>query len=175
MDLSSARPIYLDYAATTPVDPRVVQQMVPFLYEHFGNPASRSHAYGWTAEEAVEIARKNVAALVGADPREIAWTSGATESNNLAIKGAAQFHRAKGRHLITLKTEHKAVLDTMRELERDGFEVSYLDVQPDGLLDLDVLRQALRPDTLLVSVMYVNNEIGVIQDVAAIGTPCWSR
>jgi cysteine desulfurase len=172
MDLSSARPIYLDYAATTPVDPRVVQQMVPFLYEHFGNPASRSHAYGWTAEEAVEIARKNVAALVGADPREIAWTSGATESNNLAIKGAAQFHRAKGRHLITLKTEHKAVLDTMRELERDGFEVSYLDVQPDGLLDLDVLRQALRPDTLLVSVMYVNNEIGVIQDVAAIGRLC---
>ena len=172
MDLSSARPIYLDYAATTPVDPRVVQQMVPFLYEHFGNPASRSHAYGWTAEEAVEIARKNVAALVGADPREIAWTSGATESNNLAIKGAAQFHRAKGRHLITLKTEHKAVLDTMRELEREGFEVSYLDVQPDGLLDLDVLRQALRPDTLLVSVMYVNNEIGVIQDVAAIGRLC---
>ena len=172
MDLSSARPIYLDYAATTPVDPRVVQQMVPFLYEHFGNPASRSHAYGWTAEEAVELARKNVAALVGADPREIAWTSGATESNNLAIKGAAQFHRAKGRHLITLKTEHKAVLDTMRELERDGFEVSYLDVQPDGLLDLDVLRQALRPDTLLVSVMYVNNEIGVIQDVAAIGRLC---
>jgi cysteine desulfurase len=172
MDLSSARPIYLDYAATTPVDPRVVQQMVPFLYEHFGNPASRSHAYGWTAEEAVEIARKNVAALVGADPREIAWTSGATESNNLAIKGAAQFHRAKGRHLITLKTDHKAVLDTMRELEREGFEVSYLDVQPDGLLDLDVLRQALRPDTLLVSVMYVNNEIGVIQDVAAIGRLC---
>jgi cysteine desulfurase len=175
MDLSSAKPIYLDYAATTPVDPRVVQQMVPFLYEQFGNPASRSHAYGWAAEEAVEIARENVAALIGADPREIAWTSGATESNNLAIKGAAQFHRGKGRHLITLKTEHKAVLDTMRELEREGFEVSYLDVQPDGLLDIETLKAALRPDTLLVSVMYVNNEIGVIQDVAAIGRLCRER
>jgi cysteine desulfurase len=148
---------------------------VPYLYEQFGNPASRSHAYGWAAEEAVEIARENVAALIGADPREIAWTSGATESNNLAIKGAAQFHQAKGRHLITLRTEHKAVLDTMRELERAGFEVTTLDVQPDGLLDLDVLRAALRPDTILVSVMYVNNEIGVIQDIPAIGALCRER
>jgi len=175
MDLPSTQPIYLDYAATTPVDPRVVQRMVPYLYEQFGNPASRSHAYGWAAEEAVEIAREQVAALIGADPREIVWTSGATESNNLAIKGAAQFHRARGRHLVTLKTEHKAVLDTLRELERDGFEVSYLDVQADGLLDLGVLEAALRPDTLLVSVMAVNNEIGVIQDIAAIGALCRAR
>ena len=175
MDLPSAKPIYLDYAATTPVDPRVVQQMVPYLYEQFGNPASRSHAYGWAAEEAVEIAREHVAALIGADPREIVWTSGATESNNLAIKGAAQFHQGKGRHLVTLKTEHKAVLDTMRELERDGFEVSTLDVQGNGLLDLEVLKAALRPDTLLVSVMYVNNEIGVIQDIPAIGALCRAR
>ncbi len=172
MDLPTAKPIYLDYAATTPVDPRVVQQMVPFLYEQFGNPASRSHAYGWAAEEAVEIAREQVAALIGADPREIVWTSGATESNNLAIKGAAQFHKARGRHLITVKTEHKAVLDTMRELEREGFEVSTLDVQEDGLLDLEVLKAALRPDTILVSVMYVNNEIGVIQDIPVIGALC---
>jgi cysteine desulfurase len=169
------KPIYLDYAATTPVDPRVVQRMVPYLYEQFGNPASRSHAYGWAAEEAVEIARENVAALIGADPREIAWTSGATESNNLAIKGAAQFHQGKGRHLITLKTEHKSVLDTMRELERTGFEVTYLDVQANGLLDIEVLKAALRPDTILVSTMLVNNEIGVIQDVAAIGALCRSR
>jgi cysteine desulfurase len=175
MDLTRTKPIYLDYAATTPVDPRVVQQMVPFLFENFGNPASRSHAYGWAAEEAVEIAREQVAALIGADPREIAFTSGATESNNLAIKGAAQFHQAKGKHLITVKTEHKAVLDTMRELERDGFEVSYLDVQEAGLLDLAVLQAALRPDTTLVSVMHVNNEIGVIQDIAAIGALCRSR
>jgi len=175
MDLPTDKPIYLDYAATTPVDPRVVQQMLPFLYERFGNPASRSHAYGWAAEEAVEIAREHVAALIGADPREIVWTSGATESNNLAIKGAAQFHQGKGRHLITVKTEHKAVLDTMRELERAGFEVSYLDVQGDGLLDLEVLKAALRPDTLLVSVMYVNNEIGVIQDIPAIGALCRQR
>ena len=175
MDPHTAKPIYLDYAATTPVDPRVVQQMLPWLYEQFGNPASRSHAYGWAAEEAVELAREQVAQLIGADPREIAWTSGATESNNLAIKGAAQFHRAKGQHLITLKTEHKAVLDTMRELERAGFEVSYLDVQGDGLLDLEVLKAALRPDTILVSVMAVNNEIGVIQDIAAIGALCRSR
>jgi cysteine desulfurase len=175
MDLSAAKPIYLDYAATTPVDPRVVDCMVPYLYEQFGNPASRSHAYGWAAEEAVEIARENVAALIGADPREIAWTSGATESNNLAIKGAAHFHQAKGRHLITLSTEHKAVLDTMRELERVGFEVTTLDVQPDGLLDLAVLRAAIRPDTTLVSVMYVNNEIGVIQDIPAIGALCRER
>ncbi|MBI5268054.1 MAG: aminotransferase class V-fold PLP-dependent enzyme, partial [Burkholderiales bacterium] len=175
MALSTTKPIYLDYAATTPVDPRVVQQMVPFLYEQFGNPASRSHAYGWAAEEAVEIAREHVAALIGADPREIVWTSGATESNNLAIKGAAMFHRAKGKHLVTLKTEHKAVLDTMRELEREGFEVTYLDVMGNGLVDLDVLTAALRPDTILVSVMYVNNEIGVIQDIPAIGALCRAR
>jgi cysteine desulfurase len=175
MDLPSTKPIYLDYAATTPVDRRVVQQMLPYLTEQYGNPASRSHAYGWAAEEAVEIAREHIASLIGADPREIAFTSGATESNNLAIKGAAQFHRAKGKHLITVKTEHKAVLDTMRELERDGFEVSYLDVQEDGLLDLAVLQAALRPDTILVSVMLVNNEIGVIQDIAAIGTLCRAR
>jgi cysteine desulfurase len=175
MDLPSTKPIYLDYAATTPVDRRVVQQMLPYLSELYGNPASRSHAYGWAAEEAVEIARENVAALIGADPREIAFTSGATESNNLAIKGAAQFHRAKGKHLITVKTEHKAVLDTMRELERDGFEVSYLDVEEDGLLDLAVLEAALRPDTILASVMLVNNEIGVIQDIAAIGKLCRAR
>jgi cysteine desulfurase len=175
MDLQAVKPIYLDYAATTPVDRRVAQQMWPYLVEQFGNPASRSHAYGWAAEEAVEIARENVAALIGADPREIAWTSGATESNNLAIKGAAHFHQGKGRHLITVKTEHKAVLDTMRELEREGFEVTTLDVQADGLLDIDVLKAALRPDTTLVSVMWVNNEIGVIQDVAAIGALCRSR
>ena len=175
MDLSASKPIYLDYAATTPVDPRVVQQMVPFLYEQFGNPASRSHAYGWAAEEAVEIARERVAALIGADPREIVWTSGATESNNLAIKGAAQFHQGKGKHLVTVKTEHKAVLDTMRELERQGFEVTYLDVQEDGLLDLDKLKAALRPDTILVSVMFVNNEIGVIQDIPTIGAMCRER
>jgi cysteine desulfurase len=176
MDLKlDAKPIYLDYAATTPVDPRVVHAMVPYLYEQFGNPASRSHAYGWAAEEAVEIAREHVAKLIGADPREIVWTSGATESNNLAIKGAAQFHAGKGKHLITVKTEHKAVLDTMRELERVGFEVSYLDVQDNGLLDMEVLKAAIRPDTILVSVMFVNNEIGVVQDVAAIGALCRSK
>jgi len=175
MDMKASKPIYLDYAATTPVDPRVAQTMVPYLYEQFGNPASRSHAYGWAAEEAVEIARERVAALIGADPREIVWTSGATESNNLAIKGAAQFHQSKGRHLITVKTEHKAVLDTMRELERVGFEVTYLDVQADGLLSLDALKAALRADTILVSVMYVNNEIGVIQDIPAIGALCRER
>ena len=173
--MDSAKPIYLDYAATTPVDPRVVQQMVPYLYQQFGNPASRSHAYGWAAEEAVEIAREHVAALINADPREIVWTSGATESNNLAIKGAAQFHRSRGKHLITVKTEHKAVLDTMRELEREGFEVTYLDVQEDGLLDLAALEAALRPDTILVSVMWVNNEIGVIQDIPAIAAMCRAR
>ena len=172
MDQPHTKPIYLDYAATTPMDPRVVQQMLPFMYEQFGNPASRSHAYGWAAEEAVEIAREHVASLIGADPREIVWTSGATESNNLAIKGAAHFHQARGKHLITLKTEHKAVLDTMRELEREGFEVTVLDVLPDGLLDLATLRAAIRPDTVLVSVMLVNNEIGVIQDIAAIGALC---
>ena len=175
MDMPTTQPIYLDYAATTPVDRRVVQLMLPYLTDLFGNPASRSHAYGWAAEEAVEIAREQVAALIGADPREIVWTSGATESNNLAIKGVARFHQGKGRHLVTLKTEHKAVLDPMRELEREGFEVSVLDVQGDGLLDLDVLKAALRPDTVLVSVMLVNNEIGVIQDVAAIGALCRSR
>ncbi len=173
--MDSAKPIYLDYAATTPVDPRVVQQMVPYLYQQFGNPASRSHAYGWAAEEAVEIAREHVAALINADPREIVWTSGATESNNLAIKGAAQFHRSRGKHLVTVKTEHKAVLDTMRELEREGFEVTYMDVQEDGLLDLAALEAALRPDTILVSVMWVNNEIGVVQDIPAIAAMCRAR
>ena len=168
-------PIYLDYGATTPVDPRVVDLMVPWLREHFGNPASRSHAWGWEAEAAVEKAREQVAGLIGADPREIVWTSGATESNNLAIKGAAQFYKSRGKHLVTVKTEHKAVLDTMRELERQGFEVTYLDVQEDGLLDLDRLRDALRKDTILVSVMMVNNEIGVIQDIPAIGAMCRER
>jgi len=172
MDMTPHFPIYMDYGATTPVDPRVVDAMVPWLREHFGNPASRSHAWGWEAEEAVETARGHVAALIGADPREIVWTSGATESNNLAIKGAAHFYQSKGKHLITVKTEHKAVLDTMRELERQGFEVTYLDVQDDGLLDLDALKAAIRPDTVLLSVMFVNNEIGVIQDMAAIGAIC---
>ncbi len=168
-------PIYLDYSATNPCDPRVVDLMVPWLYEHFGNPASRSHAWGWEAERAVEQASEQVASLIGADPREIVWTSGATESNNLALKGAAHFYRDKGRHLVTVKTEHKAVLDTCRQLEREGFEVSYLDVQPDGLLDLDAFAAALRPDTVLASVMYVNNEIGVVQDIAAIGALCRER
>ena len=168
-------PIYMDYGATTPVDPRVVDAMIPWLREHFGNPASRSHAWGWEAEEAVERARADVAALIGADPREIVWTSGATESNNLAIKGAAHFYASRGKHLVTVKTEHKAVLDTMRELERHGFEVTYLDVQEDGLLDLDRFRDALRPDTILASVMIVNNEIGVIQDIPAIGAMCRER
>ncbi|MGF6720682.1 cysteine desulfurase [Paraburkholderia sp. GAS41] len=162
-------PIYMDYSATTPVDPRVVDKMIPYLREQFGNPASRSHSYGWDAERAVEEARENVAALVNADPREIIWTSGATESDNLAIKGAAHFYKSKGKHIITVKTEHKAVLDTCRELEREGFEVTYLDVKDDGLIDLDVFKAALRPDTILVSVMSVNNEIGVVQDIAAIG------
>ncbi|MEQ5838883.1 IscS subfamily cysteine desulfurase [Paraburkholderia acidicola] len=165
-------PIYMDYSATTPVDPRVVDKMIPYLREQFGNPASRSHSYGWDAEHAVEEARENVAALVNADPREIIWTSGATESDNLAIKGAAHFYKSKGKHIITVKTEHKAVLDTCRELEREGFEVTYLDVKDDGLVDLDVLKAALRPDTILVSVMSVNNEIGVIQDIASIGEIC---
>ncbi|MFM1854803.1 MAG: cysteine desulfurase IscS [Pseudomonadota bacterium] len=168
-------PIYMDYGATTPVDPRVVDAMIPWLREHFGNPASRSHAWGWEAEEAVEKARADVAALINADPREIVWTSGATESNNLAIKGAAHFYASRGKHLVTVKTEHKAVLDTMRDLERQGFEVTYLDVREDGLLDLDRLRDALRPDTILVSVMFVNNEIGVIQDIPAIGAMCRER
>ncbi|MFV0600520.1 MAG: IscS subfamily cysteine desulfurase [Brachymonas sp.] len=165
-------PIYLDYGATTPVDPRVVDAMIPWLREHFGNAASRSHAWGWEAEEAIEKARGHVADLIHADPREIVWTSGATESDNLALKGAAHFYKDKGRHLITVKTEHKAVLDTMRELERQGFEVTYLDVQENGLLDLNVLKAAIRPDTILISVMFVNNEIGVIQDIPAIGALC---
>jgi cysteine desulfurase len=169
------RPIYLDYSATTPVDPRVVDAMLPFLKEDFGNPASRSHAYGWRAEEAVEQARTHVAELVNCDPKEIVWTSGATESINLALKGVAHFYKDKGRHVITLKTEHKATLDTCRELEREGFEVTYLDVQDNGLIDWSVFEAAVRPDTILVSVMFVNNEIGVIQDIARIGEFCRSK
>lgn len=165
-------PIYLDYSATTPVDPRVAEKMIPYLVEKFGNPASRSHSFGWEAEAAVEAARDQVAALVNADPKEIIWTSGATESDNLAIKGAAYFYAGKGKHLITVKTEHKAVLDTCRELERQGFEVTYLDVQENGLIDLEALKAAIRPDTILISVMFVNNEIGVIQPVAEIGEIC---
>ncbi len=172
MDTTPHLPIYLDYGATTPCDPRVVDAMIPWLREHFGNPASRSHAWGWEAEAAVEKAREDVAALIGADPREIVWTSGATESNNLAIKGAAHFYKSRGKHLITVKTEHKAVLDTMRELERQGFEVTYLDVQEDGMLSMDALKAAIRPDTILISVMFVNNEIGVIQDIPGIGALC---
>ncbi len=168
-------PIYMDYSATTPIDPRVAQTMIPFLTEHFGNPASRSHPYGWEAEDAVETARGHVAALVNADPREIVFTSGATESDNLAIKGVAQFYQDKGKHIITVKTEHKAVLDTCRELERQGFEVTYLDVMENGLIDLNVLAATMRPDTILVSVMHVNNEIGVIQDIAKIGEMCRER
>jgi len=167
------KPLYFDYSATTPVDPRVAAKMIPFLTEEFGNPASRSHPYGWTADKAVEEARAQVAALVGADPKEIVFTSGATESNNLAIKGAAHFYAStKGKHIITVRTEHKAVLDTVREMERQGFEATYLGVKENGLLDLDVLRAAIRPDTVLVSVMAVNNEIGVIQDIEAIGKIC---
>ncbi len=165
-------PIYLDYSATTPVDPRVAEKMIPYLTELFGNPASRSHPFGWTAEKAVEDAREEVAKLVNADPKEIIWTSGATESNNLAIKGAAHFYSGKGKHVITVKTEHKAVLDTVRELEREGFEATYLDVQENGLIDLEVLKAAIRPDTVVVSVMFVNNEIGVIQPIAEIGEIC---
>ena len=172
MDSTPHFPIYMDYSATTPCDERVVDAMVPWLRSHFGNPASRSHAWGWEAEAAVENARGQVAALIGADPREIVWTSGATESINLALKGAANFYKTKGKHIITVKTEHKAVLDTCRELERQGFEVTYLDVQTDGLIDLEVFKGAIRPDTILASVMYVNNEIGVIQDIAAIGAIC---
>ncbi len=168
----SNKPIYFDYSATTPVDPRVAEKMIPWLVERYGNPASRSHAIGWEAEEAVEAARAEVAALVNADPREIIWTSGATESDNLAIKGAAHFYSGRGKHIITVKTEHKAVLDTCRELERQGFEVTYLDVQENGLIDIEVFKQALRPDTILVSVMSVNNEIGVVQDIDQIGEIC---
>jgi cysteine desulfurase len=165
-------PVYLDYSATTPVDPRVVDKMIPFLRGDFGNPASRSHQFGWVAEEAVETAREEVAALVGCDAKEIVWTSGATESINLAIKGVASFYKEKGKHLITVKTEHKATLDTMRELERQGFDVTYLDVLENGLIDMAVFKAAIRPDTLLVSVMLVNNEIGVIQDIPALGLIC---
>ncbi|MDP1704814.1 MAG: IscS subfamily cysteine desulfurase [Sulfurimicrobium sp.] len=168
-------PIYLDYSATTPVDPRVAEKMIPYLTEKFGNPASRSHAFGWEADEAVENARKQVADLVNADPKEIVWTSGATESNNLAIKGAAHFYSGKGKHLITVAAEHKAVLDTCRELERQGFEVTYLIPEPNGLVNLDKFTAAIRPDTILASVMYVNNEIGVIQDIPALGEICRSK
>ena len=165
-------PIYMDYSATTPVDPRVAAKMIPFLTEQYGNPASRSHHYGWEAEEAVELARAQVATLVNADPKEIVWTSGATESNNLAIKGAAHFYQGKGKHIVTMRIEHKAVIDTVRELEREGFTATYLDPEPNGLLDLEKFKASLRPDTILVSIMYVNNEIGVIQDIAAIGEIC---
>ncbi|HXZ91373.1 MAG TPA: IscS subfamily cysteine desulfurase [Burkholderiales bacterium] len=168
-------PIYLDYSATTPVDPRVAEKMIPYLTEHFGNPASRSHAFGWKAEEAVEEARAHVAALVNCDPKEIVWTSGATESINLALKGAAEFYKTKGKHLITMTVEHKATLDTMRELERRGFEVTYLNPRDDGLLDPAQLEAAIRPDTILVSIMYVNNEIGTIQDIPAIGELCRAK
>ena len=168
-------PVYLDYAATTPVDKRVAEKMIPYLTETFGNPASNSHAFGWEAEEAVEKARADIAALINADPKEIVFTSGATESNNLAIKGAANFYKTKGKHLITVKTEHKAVLDTMRELERQGFEVTYLGVQENGLIDLEELKAAIRDDTILISVMWVNNEIGVVQDIPAIGEICRER
>ncbi len=165
-------PIYMDYSATTPVDPRVAEKMIPYLCEKFGNPASRSHAFGWVADEAVELARAQVAALVNADPKEIVWTSGATESNNLALKGAAHFYQGKGKHIVTMRIEHKAVLDSVRELERQGFMATYLDPEPSGLLDIEKLKAALRPDTILVSIMMVNNEIGVIQDIAAIGEIC---
>ena len=165
-------PIYMDYSSTNPCDERVVDAMIPWLRQHFGNPASRSHAWGWEAEAAVEKSREQVAALIGADPREIVWTSGATESNNLALKGAANFYKSKGKHLITVKTEHKAVLDTLRELERQGFEATYLDVKSDGMVDLEVFKAAIRPDTILASVMFVNNEIGVVQDITAIGKIC---
>ena len=168
-------PIYLDFAATTPVDPRVAARMIPFLTEMYGNPASRSHSFGWAAEQAVEVARGQVAELIGADAREIVWTSGATESNNLAIKGAAQFHRGRGNHLVTVRTEHKSVLDTMRELERAGFEITVLDVGSDGLLDAGAFEAALRPTTVLASVMLVNNEIGVIQDIERLGALCRER
>jgi cysteine desulfurase len=170
--MTTRLPIYLDYSATTPVDKRVAEKMIPFLTEDYGNPASRSHPYGWTAEKAVENAREEVARLVNADPREIIWTSGATESDNLAIKGAAHFYQDKGKHIITVQTEHKAVIDTVRELERQGFEATYLAPEPDGLIDLEKFRAAIRPDTVVASVMLVNNEIGVIQDIEAIGNIC---
>ncbi len=165
-------PIYMDYSATTPVDQRVADKMIPYLVEKFGNPASRSHAFGWEADEAVELAREQVAALVNADPKEIVWTSGATESNNLAIKGAAHFYQGKGKHIVTMRIEHKAVIDTVRELERQGFSATFLDPEPSGLLDLEKFKAALRPDTVIVSIMLVNNEIGVIQDIVSIGEIC---
>ncbi|WP_293762826.1 IscS subfamily cysteine desulfurase [uncultured Aquitalea sp.] len=170
--MSLKLPIYLDYSATTPVDPRVAEKMITYLTDKFGNPASRSHSFGWEAEEAVENARAEVARLLNADPKEIVWTSGATESDNLAIKGAAMFYKTRGKHIITVKTEHKAVLDTCRELERQGFDVTYLGVQENGLIDMEAFKAAIRPDTILVSVMYVNNEIGVIQDIPQIGEIC---
>ncbi len=170
-----SRPVYLDYSATTPIDPRVVDKMIPFLREEYGNPASRSHAYGWTAEEAVEKARADVASLVNCDAKEIVWTSGATESINLALKGAAEFYKERGKHIITIKTEHKATLDTVRDLERHGFDATYLDVREDGLIDFEAFKAAVRPDTILLSVMMVNNEIGVIQDIAALGEFCRER
>ena len=170
--MSVKTPIYLDYSATTPVDPRVAAKMIPYLTEQFGNPASRSHSFGWESEKAVEEAREQVAALVNCDPREIVWTSGATESDNLAIKGAANFYSGKGKHIITVQTEHKAVIDPFRELERQGFEATYLQPEPNGLLDLEKFKAAIRPDTILVSVMLVNNEIGVIQDIVTIGNLC---
>jgi cysteine desulfurase len=166
------KPIYLDYSATTPIDPRVAEKMIPYLTEHFGNPASRSHSFGWTAEKAVEEAREEVAKLVNADPREIVWTSGATESNNLAIKGASHFYSTKGKHVLTIATEHKAVIDAVRELEREGFTATYLEPEPNGLVDLEKFKKAIRPDTVLASVMFVNNEIGVIQDIEALGNIC---
>ncbi len=166
------KPIYLDYSSTTPIDPRVAEKMIPFITEHFGNPASRSHSFGWTAEKAVEEAREEVAKLVNADPREIVWTSGATESNNLAIKGASHFYSTKGKHILTVATEHKAVIDAFRELEREGYIATYLEPEPNGLVDLEKFKKAIRPDTVLASVMFVNNEIGVIQDIEALGNIC---
>ncbi|MGL4769792.1 MAG: IscS subfamily cysteine desulfurase, partial [Plesiomonas shigelloides] len=170
-------PIYLDYSATCPMDPRVAEKMMQFMTMDgtFGNPASRSHRFGWQAEEAVDIARNQIAELVNADPREIVFTSGATEADNLAIKGVANFYGKKGKHIITCTTEHKAVLDTCRQMEREGFEVTYLDPESNGLVDLAKLEAAMRPDTILVSIMHVNNEIGVIQDIATIGEMCRSR
>jgi cysteine desulfurase len=166
------KPIYLDYSSTTPIDPRVAEKMIPFITEHFGNPASRSHSFGWTAEEAVEEARDEVAKLVNADPREIVWTSGATESNNLAIKGASHFYSTKGKHILTVATEHKAVIDAVRELEREGYTATYLEPEPNGMVDLEKFKKAIRPETVLASVMIVNNEIGVIQDIEALGNIC---
>ncbi len=166
------KPIYLDYSATTPIDPRVAEKMIPYITEHFGNPASRSHSFGWTAEKAVEEAREEVARLVNADPREFVWSSGATESNILAIKGASHFYSTKGKHVLTIATEHKAVIDAVRELEREGFTATYLEPEPNGLVDLEKFKKAIRPDTVLASVMIVNNEIGVIQDIEALGNIC---